>query len=105
MRDIGIRKICKVLKNDVSAETLEQILSVLLEGGEASVEMNRDSNATSDNSIDIIKWLQEIITFDRFSLTVRLLDADLIKRVIAWLDAYSGDATTELQLIREAFRQ
>lgn len=101
MRDIGIKKICKVLKNDVSAETLEQIVDVLLQDGEASMGNNSDSDDTEN--IDLMKWLGEIITFDRFSLTVRLLDATLLNRVIAWLDAYSGDGAADIQLIRESF--
>lgn len=101
MRDIGIKKICKVLKNDVSAETLEQIVDVLLQGSEASTESDSDNNA--NDTINLMVWLQEIITFDRFSLTVRLLDAALLNRVVVWLDAYRGDDLANLQLIRKAF--
>ena len=103
MRDIGIKKICKVLRSDVSAETLEQILDVLLQGSDSLLE-HGDSNDTT-TSIDLMKWLKEIITFDRFSLTVRLLDSHLLDRVIHWLDSCTDDNVTDLQLIREAFAQ
>jgi hypothetical protein len=104
MRDIGIKKICKVLKNDVGAETLEQILDALLQRSEGATESCIDDDKDA-KSIDLMQWLKEIITFDRFSLTIRLMDASLLSRVVAWLDSYSGDDTDTLQLVRTAFTE
>jgi hypothetical protein len=106
LRDLGIKKICKVLKRDVGADTLEQILDVLLQGASASADASKVSENEPIDEIDLVKWLTEIITFDRFSLTVRLLDANLLKRVVEWLDSFNSSASSEfLQPIREAFSQ
>mmetsp|Transcript_11154 Transcript_11154/g.20668 ORF Transcript_11154/g.20668 Transcript_11154/m.20668 type:complete len:118 (+) Transcript_11154:550-903(+) len=107
LRDIGIKKICKVLKHDVGAETLEQILNVLLDGATsaAASKSSEPSEEEPIESIDLVKWLTEIITFDRFSLTVRLLDAALLARVLAWVDSLGILEDENLQHIRDAFSQ
>ena len=94
---------CKVLKNDISVETLEQILDVLLQG-------NPSTRTTVDNEaavVESIMLLKQIITFDRFALTVRLLDSKLVQRLNNWLDAChggDGDEAEDVEIIRKAFK-
>lgn len=91
-------------------------MDVLLLGAEVALDSsdtsNDDTSPSRDMSppvvthIDLATWLTEIISFGRFSLTLRLLDASLLARVVAWLDAQivEGDAAS-LQQIRDAFVQ
>lgn len=100
--NIGIKRVCKVLKKDVSAETLEQLLDVLLQGRAEGTTTEHDEEIEGKGSVNLMKWLKEIVKFDRFSLTIRLLNTSMLKQIVEVLDSLpSGDS--EVHLVREAF--
>jgi len=102
--DVGLKKISKVLKSDVSADTLEQIIEVLLHWSRNN-SLSTNSSELKTTNFDILHWLREIVDFNRFSLTVKLLGSGVVQGVIAWLDAYDGEDVVSAQIVRERFLQ
>mmetsp|Transcript_22413 Transcript_22413/g.32679 ORF Transcript_22413/g.32679 Transcript_22413/m.32679 type:complete len:233 (-) Transcript_22413:19-717(-) len=80
--NIGAEHARKIFKGDISAETMEEMISVMLQDG--------DSDTSTDaEQIDVFSWLQTFSELPRFSLTVRFLDAANLNKVVAWLNECS----------------
>lgn len=99
LKSVGIKRVRKLLKHDISAETLEDMLGVLLNGS------NENTEDDSSSEIDLLHWLKEIISFDRFALTIRLVDSKLCDQVIQWLSIYNGPNSSDVDSVRSAFLQ
>lgn len=79
LKFVGINKFTKISSHDNNSETLEIVLKILLD------HANDERRQTSDDDLDVVEWFCVIPSFDRFDLTKRFLDRNLLSSLVQWL--------------------
>ncbi|CAE7828890.1 unnamed protein product, partial [Symbiodinium microadriaticum] len=86
---VGITRSCKILKCDMGAELMEDIILTLIQSGEVPKAAGRMEKETDEEELapisDPFAWLQAFSEFDRFSLNVRFLSQSTLTQVGEWL--------------------
>ena len=97
LTSVGIARSCKILRCDMGAELMEDILLTLVssrgEGeGEEDTSASQETEVpadmgedTSTRVLDPFPWLKAFSEFDRFSLNLRFLSENSIQRIGTWL--------------------
>lgn len=96
---VGLVRSSKILKCDMSAELMEDIISVILPPNAQTYNPHDVTTQTSDENGECVpvldsdpySWLKVFSEFDRFSLNIRFLREDIISRVVEWLRNRSED--------------
>lgn len=95
---VGLARSTKILKCDMSAELMEDIVLTLLQHQEESINAEEstkneasEAEVESPTIVPAFAWLKSFSEFDRFSLNVRFLNQDTILRVSEWLSEKCQD--------------